>query len=54
MDGIIISVPERAMLDPLLVVPGKITFDDANELMQGAASFCPRIGQMMSWSNVTA
>lgn len=47
MDGIIISVPERAMLEALLVVPDKITFDHANELMQGATSFSPRIVQIM-------
>ena len=47
MDGIIISVPERAMLECLLTVPDKLSFDHANELMQGMTSFSPRVVQSL-------
>ena len=45
LDGIIISIPERAMLETLLGVPDKLSFDHANELMQGMTSFSPRVVQ---------
>lgn len=47
MDGIIISAPERAMLEVLLSVPEKLSFDHANELMQGMTSFSPRAVQAL-------
>jgi hypothetical protein len=47
MPGLIISVPERAMLEALLDVPDEITFDHANELMQGMTTFSPRVVQSM-------
>lgn len=47
MDGIIISVPERAMLEVLLNVPDKLSFDHANELMQGMTTFSPRVVQSL-------
>lgn len=46
-DGLIISSPERAMLEVLYDVPNKISFDHANELMQGMTAFAPRSVQAM-------
>lgn len=47
IDGMIVSVPERAMLEALLSVPDKLSFDHANELMQGMTSFSPRVVQSL-------
>lgn len=45
--GLITSTPERAMLEVLLDVPDEISFDHANELMQGMTTFVPQVVQSM-------
>lgn len=45
--GLITSTPERAMLEVLFDVPGKVSFDHANELMQGMTTFVPQVVQSM-------
>lgn len=45
--GLITSTPERAMLEVLFDVPDKISFDHANELMQGMTTFVPQVVQNM-------
>lgn len=45
--ALITSTPERAMLEVLSDVPDKISFDHANELMQGMTAFVPRVVQSM-------
>lgn len=41
-EGLIISTPERAILEVLNDVPGKISFEHADELMQGLNTLSPR------------
>lgn len=45
--SLITSRPERAMLEVLFDVPDKISFDHANELMQGMTTFVPQVVQSM-------
>lgn len=40
--GLIVSSPERAFLEVLMDVPDGVSFDHADELMQGFSSFSPR------------
>ena len=47
IEGLIVSRPERAMLEVLYDVPDKISFAHANELMQGMTAFVPRVVQAM-------
>lgn len=47
MPGLVISVPERAMLEALLDVPDEITFEHAKELMEGMTTFSPLVVQSM-------
>ena len=41
-EGLRISIPERAILEVLNDVPGKISFEHADELMQGLNTLSPR------------
>jgi hypothetical protein len=41
-EGLRISTPERAILEVLNDVPGKISFEHADELMQGLNTLSPR------------
>lgn len=45
--SLITSSPERAMLEVSFDVPDKISFDHANELMQGMTTFVPQVVQNM-------
>ena len=46
-EGLIISTPERAILEVLNEVPGKISFEHAGELMQGLNTLSPRALQQL-------
>ena len=41
-EGLRVSIPERAILEVLNEVPGKISFEHADELMQGLNTLSPR------------
>jgi hypothetical protein len=41
-EGLRISIPERAILEVLNEVPGKLSFEHADELMQGLNTLSPR------------
>lgn len=41
-DGLILSTPERAYLEVLAEVPEKVSFEHADQLMQGMTSLTPR------------
>jgi hypothetical protein len=42
MPGLVLSIPERAFLEILLDVPENISFEHADEIMQGLTSLSPR------------
>ena len=46
-EGLMISTPERAILEVLNEVPGKISFEHAGELMQGLNTLSPRALQKL-------
>jgi hypothetical protein len=46
-EGLRISTPERALLEVLNDVPGKITFEHADQLMQGLTNLSPRSLQQL-------
>jgi hypothetical protein len=41
-EGLVVSSPERAMLEVLMDVPEKISFEHADQLMQGMTTLSPR------------
>lgn len=50
--GLIVSSPERAFLEVLMDVPKTISFDHADELMQGFSNFSPhRLQSLLATSN---
>lgn len=46
-DGLLMSTPERAILEVLNEIPGKISFEHAEELMQGLDTLSPRALQQL-------